>query len=40
MDWAHTQLETVPLTTYIRDHSDMYENALLPVFPVANKYGL
>ena len=40
MDWAHTQLETVPLTTFIRDHSDVYENALLPVFPVANKYGL
>jgi hypothetical protein len=40
MDWQQTQIETVPLTTFIRDHISEYSNALLPVFPLANKYGL
>lgn len=40
MDWQHTQTELVPMVTFIRDHSDVYENALLPIYPMSNKYGL
>lgn len=40
MDWQHTQTELVPMVTFIRDHSDEFEGALLPVYPMSNKYGL
>lgn len=40
MDWTHTQTELVPLTTFVRDHSTEYEGALLPIYPMANSFGL
>lgn len=40
MDWTHTQTELVPLTTFIRDNSEEYEGALLPIYPMSNSFGL